>query len=123
MATVENLVTKLRELGGGANNPDLKAALGVKDKDWELLKRSALKAGVVVMGRGFGGRLILADSAIGTNGSHKQVPTLQNASTGSYGALKGKKLMLVDKDGKPQGKLSIIGELAVTEGMVVAVVE
>lgn len=122
MATVENLVAKLKELGGSANNPDLKAALGVKDKEWDVIKKSALKSGVVVPGRGFGGRLVLADSSLATTGQSKATNT-QNASGAFYEALRGKSLVLMDKDGKPLGKPAIIGELAVTAGMVVAVVE
>lgn len=118
MATVENLVDKLRELGGGANNPDLKAALAVKDKEYDLLKKSALKAGLVVPGRGFGGRLVLPEAVLATTSQPSQ-----RASTPSYEALRGKSLLLIDKDGKPVGKPSVIGELAVTAGMVVAVVE
>jgi hypothetical protein len=119
MATVENLVAKLKELGGSANNPDLKAALAVKDKEWDLIKKSALKAGLVVPGRGFGGRLVLADQSLAPTPA-KQV---QNASTGFYEALRGKSLVIMDQEGKPMGKPVIIGELAVTAGMVVAVVE
>jgi hypothetical protein len=118
MATVEQLVTKLKELGGSANNPDLKKALGVKDKDWDLLKRSALNAGVVVPGRGFGGRLVLPEAMQAATPQSSQ-----KAPAAPYEALRGKSLVLMDKDGKPMGKPSIIGELAVTEGMVVAVLE
>jgi len=118
MATVENLVAKLKELGGSANNPDLKQALGVKDKEWDLIKKTALKSGVVVPGRGFGGRLVLADQAMAIQPfPEKKVPT------GSYEALTGKRLIIMDNEGKPQGKPMKIGELAVTNDMVVAVVE
>jgi hypothetical protein len=119
MATVENLVAKLKELGGSANNPDLKQALGVKDKEWDLIKKSALKSGVVVPGRGFGGRLVLADSNLVTT----PASTSQKASTASYEALAGKRLILMDMEGKPLGKPAKIGEIAVTADMVVAVVE
>jgi hypothetical protein len=118
MATVDNLVAKLKELGGSANNPDLKAALGVKDKDWDLIKKSALKAGVVVPGRGFGGRLVLADANLVT-----QPTNAHKAPTASYEALAGKRLILMDMEGKPLSKPVKIGEIAVTADMVVAVVE
>jgi hypothetical protein len=119
MVTVENLVAKLKELGGSANNPDLKAALAVKDKEWDLIKKSALKAGVVVPGRGFGGRLVLADQSLAPTPA-KQA---QNASMASYGALAGKRLILMDMEGKPLSKPVKIGEIAVTNDMIVAVVE
>jgi hypothetical protein len=119
MATVDTLVNKLRDLGGSANNPDLKAALGLKDKEWDAVKKAALVSRRVVSGRGFGGRLSLPEHVSATTPANAP----QNGSTGSYGALRGKKLMLVDKEGKPVGKLVTIQELAVTEGMVVGVVE
>jgi hypothetical protein len=119
MATVDTLVNKLRDLGGSANNPDLKAALGLKDKDWDQLKKGALSSGRVVAGRGFGGRLSLPESVKATTPATNG----QSPSASSYGALRGKKLMLVDKEGKAIGKLSTISEFAVTEGMIVAVVE
>ena len=118
MATVNDLVTKLRELGGSANNPDLKAALGLKDKEWDLIKKGALKSGAVVPGRGFGGRLVLADMQ-----QPQQAQNGQKASTGSYEGLTGKRLIIMDIEGKPLGKPMKIGELAVTADMVVAVVE
>jgi hypothetical protein len=119
MATVDNLVAKLKELGGSANNPDLKAALGVKDKDWDLIKKSALKAGVVVPGRGFGGRLVLADANLVPQPTNSH----QKAPMASYDALAGKRLILMDMEGKPLSKPVKIGEIAVTIDMVVAVVE
>ena len=118
MASVEQLVTKLKELGGSANNPDLKAALGVKDKEWEQIKKGALQSGVVVAGKGFGGRLILSDSSLAPTPTIRQQP-----STASYEALAGKRLILMDMEGKPLGKPAKIGEIAVTQDMVVAVVE
>lgn len=119
MATVDTLVNKLRDLGGSANNPDLKKALGLKQAEWDQLKKGALSSGRVVPGRGFGGRLSLPEHAKATSPAKNS----QQPPAASYGALRGKKLMLVDGDGKPLGKLSTITEFAVTEGMIVAVVE
>lgn len=118
MATVDTLVSKLRDLGGSANNPDLKKALGLKQAEWDQLKKGALSSGRVVAGRGFGGRLSLPEHVPATSAKNSQQPP-----TASYGALRGKKLMLVDKEGKAIGKLAVISEFAVTEGMIVAVVE
>jgi hypothetical protein len=97
MATVEQLVTKLKE---------------------DLLKRSALNAGVVVPGRGFGGRLVLPEAMQAATPQPSQ-----KAPAAPYEALRGKALVLMDREGKSLGKPAVIGELAVTEGMVVAVVE
>lgn len=118
VATVDILINKLRDLGGSANNPDLKKALGLKDKEWDQVKKGALASGRVIAGRGFGGRLMLPEHVSATSLANKG----QTLPTASYGALRGKKLMLVDKAGKAQSP-GVINEVMQGNDMMIIVLD
>jgi hypothetical protein len=120
MASVELLITKLRELGGSANNPDLKRALGVDGADWDLLKRSAIKTGLVEVGRGFGGRLIIAEKASGAT-THKSDRKMLGGTLGSK--LVGKKVVVLDKEDLQSKAAGTIVEITEGESVVTIIVE
>lgn len=120
MVSVEALVTKLRELGGSANNPDLKRALGVDNEDWEIVKRSAIKTGAVIVGKGFGGRLSLADgigvAPIGRKATGSALPSLGRSN------FKGKKIVVLDKEFQ-QKATGTISEFAEGDGAIMIILE